>query len=326
VHTFKNLGLRVLSFAIGAAGIASFTALVVLLIVRYLGNLFHSRDMAVRPVLTNTVDRVLAPAFTFLHAHVPCTIRGFDLAPLMIAAVLAAVCFACDAAMHRVNVYRLTLVEMRKAAESAEASRATRLAVGDAPAAMKRDEVLALYAQTKKILDAQNKTLSFLAVDVVNSTGMKQGEDPAIAELDFLQYRKLVESVIAARQFLKASWTPDGAMICFSTVQDAAGAGQDLILALGKFNRGVKAMKADFEVRCGINSGEVHFDDSMKMEEMSDGSIDLAGHMQKHAPAGAIYADASVVESLPAKLGFRPANAEVDGRAVYEWRKDFAVQ
>jgi class 3 adenylate cyclase/uncharacterized protein YggT (Ycf19 family) len=324
MHTFKNLGLKIVSFTVGVVGIAAFTGLVVILIARYLSKAFISHDIVARPVFTSAVDRILGPEFDFLHAHLPCTIRGFDLAPIMIMAALAAVCYACDIAIHRVNIYRLTLVELRKAAESAEASRASRLAVGDAAGPMKRDEVLALYAQTKKILDSQKKNLSFLAVDVVNSTGMKAGEDTALAELDFRHYRKFVEDVIAARNFLKASWTPDGVMICFSTVQDAAQAGQDLILGLEKFNREIKTIKTDFAVRCGVNAGDVNYEDSMKMEEMADGCIDLAGHMQKYAPSGAIYVGASVIEGLPSKLGFRPANAEVDGRAVYEWRKDFA--
>jgi class 3 adenylate cyclase/uncharacterized protein YggT (Ycf19 family) len=323
MHTFKNLGLRVLAFFIGAVGIAAFTGLVVLVIVRYLGNLFP-RNIVVRPVFTNAVDRILAPAFNFLHAHVPAAIHGYDLAPLMVAAVLAAVCYACDAAIHRVNIRRLTLIELRKASESAEAARASRIAVGEEPGSMKRDEVLALYARTKKILDAQKKSLAFLALDVVDSTGMKQGEDPALAELDFRHYRKLVEDVIAARKFLKASWTPDGMMICFSSVQDAARAGQDLIRALETFNREVKTIKSNFRVRCGINVGDVHYDESMRMEEMSDACIDLAGHMQKNAAPDAIYVGASVAQGLPAQLGFLPADAKVDGHAVCEWRKDFA--
>ena len=196
---------------------------------------------------------------------------------------------------------------------------------GDVPASQ-REQLLELYAQTKKTLEEQKKNLSFLAVDVVNSTGMKQGEDPALAERDFRQYRKLVERVIADHKGLKAAWTPDGVMICFASVQNAVQAAQDLIRGLDRFNREIKTIKADFKVRCGINAGRVLFDDSVRMEEMSDRNIDIAGHMQKYADPNTIYIGAHAIEGMRAQLGFAPANKQVDGCEVYEWRSDDAAE
>jgi class 3 adenylate cyclase len=187
-----------------------------------------------------------------------------------------------------------------------------------------REQLLELYAQTKKSLEEQKKNLSFLAVDVVNSTGMKQGEDSALAERDFRQYRKLVERVIAAHKGLKAAWTPDGTMICFASVQNAVQAAQDLIRGLEHFNRSVKTIKADFQVRCGINAGKVMFDDSVRMEEMTDRHIDIAGHMQKYAEANTIYVGAHAIEGMRSQFGFRPLKKQVDGCDVYEWREGSA--
>ncbi|MDE2491616.1 MAG: hypothetical protein KGM24_12285 [Elusimicrobia bacterium] len=184
-----------------------------------------------------------------------------------------------------------------------------------------REKLLELYAQTKKSLEEQKKNLSFLAVDVVDSTGMKHGEDASLAERDFRQYRKLVERVIAANKGLKAAWTPDGVMICFASVQNAVQAAQDLIRGLEHFNRQVKTIKADFRVRCGINAGRVMFDDSVRMEEMADRNIDIAGHMQKYADANTIYIGAHAIEGVRMQ-GFRPAQKKVDGCDVYEWRPD----
>lgn len=323
--TVKNLALRVLNVFLGAVGIAAFTVMLVLLTVGLLSTELAAHHFAIRPAILGPVNAFLAPVYASIRAHVPSVYHGFDFAPFLIAAVMLGVCIGCDMLAHRISVYRLSLVELHKAALKAEAMAIGSIASGAAPDQMGRDEVLELYAQTKKILDAQKKNLAFLAVDVVGSTVMKQGEDPALAELDFRRYRKLVEEVIAARSFLKASWTPDGVMICFATVADAVGAGQALIAGLEKFNREVKTMKADFAVRCGVNAGDVLYDDSMKMEEMSDGSIDLAGHMQKYAAPGSIFIGAELLESQPAKMGFRPAgDKHVDGHAVYEWRKDFA--
>jgi class 3 adenylate cyclase len=187
-----------------------------------------------------------------------------------------------------------------------------------------RERLLELYAQTKKSLEESKKNLSFLAIDVVNSTGMKLGEDPALAERDFRQYKKLVDRIITAHKGLKAAWTPDGVMICFASVQNAVQAAQELIRGLDHFNRTVKTIKADFQVRCGINAGSVMFDDTVRMEEMTDRHIDIAGHMQKYADPNTIYVGAHAIESIRAQFDFHNAEKKVDGHDVYAWRDDTA--
>jgi hypothetical protein len=70
---------------------------------------------------------------------------------------------------------------------------------------------------------------------------MKQDEEPAAIQHDFLEYRKLLERVFSRRRTLKAAWTPDGVMACFPSVDDAVHAGKDIIRDLVSFNRQVKA-------------------------------------------------------------------------------------
>ncbi|MBI5597864.1 MAG: hypothetical protein HY928_17400 [Elusimicrobia bacterium] len=183
-----------------------------------------------------------------------------------------------------------------------------------------REELLELMAHAKKQLELQKRALSFLSIDVVDSTGMKVGEDPSIATRDFKHYRKLVEKAIADHKGLKAAWTPDGVMICFPTAETAVGAAKQVIRDLEDFNKNVKAMRRDFKVRCGVNSGTVLFDDTVPMEEMSDRSIDIAGHMQKYAEANAIFLGKHVVAEMRAADEFVPASREVDGCEVYAWR------
>ncbi|TBR22120.1 hypothetical protein EPO15_08675, partial [bacterium] len=185
-----------------------------------------------------------------------------------------------------------------------------------------RDELLELMAQAKKQLELQKKALSFLAIDVVNSTGMKVGEDPSIATRDFKHYRKLVEKAIADNNGLKAAWTPDGVMICFPTAENAVLAAKQVINDLKHFNANVKAMRTDFKVRCGINTGTVLFDDTVPMEEMADRSIDIAGHMQKYAEADTIFIGKHVIEEMRTASDFQPVEKQVDGCDVYAWRSN----
>jgi len=200
--------------------------------------------------------------------------------------------------------------------EAAEAEKAAT----DESAASKREELMELLAQTKKSLDEQKRNLAFLAMDVVNSTGMKQGEDPAIAARDFRQYKKHVMSALQKHGYLKLAWTPDGQMICFSTVEAAIKAGQDVLSGLETFNREIKAMKMDFRLRAGINAGRVLYDEDIPMEEMSDRVIDITGHMQKYAPADSIFISAEALGDRAVEFKFAPVEKVVDGCKVFCWK------
>ncbi|MFC1521334.1 hypothetical protein ACFL6Y_02885 [Elusimicrobiota bacterium] len=227
-----------------------------------------------------------------------------------------------EAAMQRARLRAAKIEAAALAKAQKKALKTAQKTEPEPPNSSKREELLEIYAQTKKTLEDSKKNLSFLAIDVVNSTGMKKGEDSALAERDFRQYKKLVEKAINDNSGLKASWTPDGVMICFATVQSAVQAAQQVIKSLDHFNAKIKSIKADFKVRAGINAGKVLFDDTVRMEEMSDRNIDIAGHMQKYAGANNIFIGRHAIEGMRTSCGFTPASQEVDGCEVYVWRPD----
>ena len=184
-----------------------------------------------------------------------------------------------------------------------------------------RNELLKLFAETKKKLDAIGKDLAFLSIDVVDSTGMKRGEEKASIEYTFMEYKKLVEERIAANGALKSSWTPDGAMICFPTIDAAVRAAREVITGLEAFNEHAKVIQKDISVRCGINSGYVYFDESIPIEEMSDRVIDTAGHLQKQATPNTICVAKPSVEPMTEIEDFVRTSKFVDGYEVYIWGK-----
>ncbi len=187
-----------------------------------------------------------------------------------------------------------------------------------------REELLKLFAETKKKLDKMGRDLAFLAVDVVDSTGMKAGEERGTVEHDFKEYKRFVEGTFVSNGYLKAAWTPDGVMACFPKVDSAVKAARELLIGLDAFNKNVKAMKRDFVVRCGVNSGFVYYDETVPLEEVSDRVIDIAGHMQKHAPPGTVCIAKPSVEPLQERFGFEASGRVVDGYEVYEWKKNSA--
>lgn len=183
-----------------------------------------------------------------------------------------------------------------------------------------RQELLKEFAQLKKELEKTGRDLSFLAIDVVDSTNMKLGEEPVIVEHDFNQYHDFITRKFTENGYIKAAWTPDGVMACFNTTQQAIAAAKDIILSLPDFNKSIKMMKRDFHIRCGINSGFVYYDLSTPLEEFSDRVIDIAGHMQKHADVDTVQIAKHIVKPIESYQIFESTKNIVDGFEVCEWR------
>jgi len=183
-----------------------------------------------------------------------------------------------------------------------------------------REELLHLFADTRKKLESMSKNIAFLSIDVVSSTKMKRGEAKPLIELTFREYKEFVSNIITKYHSLKSSWTPDGVMACFPTADDAVMAAKDVLENIPVFNATKNAIKTPFHVRCGVNSGKVYFDTETPMEEMSDHVIDVAGHMQKYANPDSIYLSRECFESLEKTTnGFAPTDVTVDEFKVYCW-------
>lgn len=185
-----------------------------------------------------------------------------------------------------------------------------------------REELLKIFAETKRKLSGMGRELAFLSIDIVDSTKMKIGEDQETIEYDFKQYKTFVDDILKANGVIKVAWTPDGIMACFSNIDTAVKTGKDVIRGLRHFNNEIKLMKSDFRVRCGVNSGYVYMDDDVPLEEVSDRVIDIAGHMQKHAEPMTVSVAKTVVEPMTDRQGFQETPKIVDGYQVYAWSGD----
>jgi len=182
-----------------------------------------------------------------------------------------------------------------------------------------RKKILKEFATLKSKLDSMGQQLAFLAIDVVDSTGMKRDEDKYIAAYDFDCYNQLAHTALKENGVVKYAMTPDGIMSCFRTVDDAVRAAQTLLDRLKIFNATEKKIKRDFQIRCGINAGFVYFDEEMPLEQVSDRVIDIAGHMQKYAKPNSINIAASAIEPLKNRGGFSETNDVIDEQKVFEW-------
>jgi class 3 adenylate cyclase len=251
----------------------------------------------------------------FMRSLVPLKISGHDVARGILVALAVVVS----------RVFSRLRMPFVRAANVYGGTAATEKGVSGAAIAAggikSRAALLEIMAETKKKLDSMQRDLAFLSIDVVGSTDMKMGEDRNKIEMDFREYKKFIDGMIAANGALTAAWTPDGVMICFPSADAAITTAQSVIAGLQGFNKNVKTIRALFRVRCGVNAGHVYYDRSIPMEQMSDHVIDVAGHMQKYALPNTVALPKPVVAKLSKREGFRPAGKEVDGFEVYQWGK-----
>ena len=184
-----------------------------------------------------------------------------------------------------------------------------------------RMSLLRDYAAAKRILGEVKKELAFLSVDIVGSTKMKVGEDKIVVEHAFTEYKKFLEHLFREYRAYKVAWTPDGVMSCFPSVEDASTMGRKLLVELDWFNRDVHQLRTEFHVRCGLNAGEVMVPDTKPLEEISDETIDVAGHLQKYAEVDSLWVSGDVYRGLANREGFVQVTTRVDNRDVYAWRR-----
>jgi len=324
---FINIFTLLLQFIFGAGTLIRYALLMVLFIVPFgyvLSFIENAESYSLaKPILFYDQKLSFCANLVFPEA-----IKGYDFTPLfLIITALFSLKFVREISSRASNYAKYftikeTINEMHLPGNIGDASGlneklASLKHTGQIDGKQSRDELLKVLGEVQRNLDSMKRDLAFLAIDVVDSTGMKVGEETSNVELDFMEYKKLVEKAFRENGYLKAAWTPDGVMACFNTPNAAVKAAKQVLKGLKIFNRDTKVINRDFIVRCGVNAGKVAFDDNMPMEEMSDRVIDIAGHFQKDAPKGSICVSKVVYNDLFDSSGFKAGNIEIDGLDTY---------
>lgn len=184
-----------------------------------------------------------------------------------------------------------------------------------------RDRLLRDFTEVKRRLEKTKQRLAFLSVDIVGSSRIKLGQDRLFAERLFREYRYLLEQIFTRYRYRAASWTPDGVMACFSQAELACGAAKELLKKLPAFNEEKNPLEFPIQVRCGLNAGEVYYDESTPLELLSDRVLDITGHLQKAAGTDSLLITEEIHQQLRDKTDFVAIDQEVDGHEVFEWRQ-----
>jgi class 3 adenylate cyclase len=189
-----------------------------------------------------------------------------------------------------------------------------------------REELLRRYREIEAALkSARRKRCVFLSIDVVGSTRMKAGESEANIAATFQAYEEMLRKIFDQFAAWKQAWTPDGVMVCFLQPELALGAAKRILESMNGFNESDNKLRTPFQVRCGMNEGEVPIFEDSRLEKIADQVIDLAGHLQKQSPPNTLWVTEELYQLFTEQSGFQPANVEVDGRKVCEWRAGSAI-
>jgi class 3 adenylate cyclase len=151
-----------------------------------------------------------------------------------------------------------------------------------------------------------------MAVDVVQSTKMKESADPLNAEYAFRRYQEWVAWVSARFNGTVDSTAGDGAIVAFAQASDALTAAQALLKDIPRFNREDNKLVAPFRLRIGIHVGDVIADPK---EVQFTRVIDVAAHIEKMAPIGRIAISQDVANALIGADLVDTGN-EVDGSRI----------
>ncbi|MBI3933947.1 MAG: protein kinase [Acidobacteria bacterium] len=209
-------------------------------------------------------------------------------------------------------------VESLFAAKKKKDDRAVDMDMADSE--QSREALLRKYRDIEKALKwSVKRRCTFLSIDVVGSTGMKQGKTQTDIAASFQAYEEMLRKLFDKFGAWKQAWTPDGVMLCFLQRDMAVGAAIRTLQSLKNFNATENRLGVPFKVRCGLNEGEVAIYDDSKLEKVADHVIDVAGHMQKHADENTVWLSEQVYNDLSKKTGFRFTKHVVDGYKVYEW-------
>jgi pSer/pThr/pTyr-binding forkhead associated (FHA) protein len=191
------------------------------------------------------------------------------------------------------------------------------------PAAPSRPPSLRELMEEKVRRDAEIErdfgfTGSFLDLDVVDSHGMKvEAKRPEFIIVSFERFRGFASQVVEEHSGQVLNSNGDELMCFFIDPAQAVRAAAALLERLAGFNTRENLLGRPFRVRQGIHSGSSLVD---RVRGVAYSAVlDVAGHLQKHAPVDGLLVSAETVALLPSATGFAPAG-EVGKEKIAAYR------
>ena len=184
-----------------------------------------------------------------------------------------------------------------------------------------RHDLLRQLNQLQDKLSSGMQFMTFLSVDIVGSTRMKEGADPLAVEYTFNEYHEFVSRVAQKYGGRVHNTAGDGLTCAFEHPQHAFAAAKNIQAGIIELNTLRNRIGTPIVLRCGIHVGPVMTPAGGDVSSVNFAHvIDIASHLQKAAPPGGIAVSEAAVAQIAggaASVGVRRIQALDVGALVW---------
>lgn len=163
-----------------------------------------------------------------------------------------------------------------------------------------RQDLLRQLEDLKQKLNSGEQTVTFLCVDIVGSTRMKEHADHLSIEYTFNEYHQFVERITRKYGGRVHSTAGDGMICAFDSPAQAFGAAKNMQAGMIELNTFGNKTGIPMALRAGIHTGVVVAPNPGDIASVNFAHvIDIAAHMQKVSPVGGIAISEPAATGLP---------------------------
>lgn len=162
-----------------------------------------------------------------------------------------------------------------------------------------RQDLLQQMVELQERLRSTEQSLSILSVDIVGSVRLKDGRDQLDVEYTFGEYHRFVEQVSKRFRGRLHSTAGDGVTMAFDRPADAFAAARAIQAGLFEFNGSRNRLGEPIALRVGIHHGTVMAAGNEIANVNFAKVIDVAAHLQKQCPVGAVAISETAVLLIP---------------------------
>ena len=146
-----------------------------------------------------------------------------------------------------------------------------------------------------------------MAIDVVGSTALKNGENDENVIVSFTEYWRFVDAIVSKREGRLMNRAGDGAIYVFKYADFAVFTAKEILKGLDRFNRKGNTLKNPFKIRIGMDTGRIVEESSATGRDVFSRVVDIAAHLEGMAPeGGALVSENTFAKLSKTKQDFAP--------------------
>jgi len=185
-------------------------------------------------------------------------------------------------------------------------------------------ERLKEYFQIRDSIQSEYSEITFVDIDVAESTGLKEGEPKESVVYSFGQYNEIIYNLMRKHSGEEFNRIGDEQILLFENPTDAAKMGIELQSALLEFNEDKtrNRLSGPFKVRLGINTGDCLIDPMLETSDAADYTLDIACHLQKYGEPDTVYISENTYSKLELEIKNRfegPVEFQKDNIKIYTY-------